>query len=262
MASPVFRLRRLSVALRIAATCFIVILSGGYLASVQHMFDHYENKDERPGLTMDDIVGSFHGVNRKATLILALDGPMRQYVSGGEHTALMKWLQGNRISEDYDNLDLGDDAPAEIIDRNCLRCHSRNASEGDGIGGSVPLEYWDDVKKHAFSKELDPVPLEILALSTHTHALSMALVTLMTSLLFLATGFPRRLRHNVIMVTCLALLADLASWWLARWSEPFCFVLVVAGAVFGLGLAIQLLGAFFDIWFGRPREGEKTHSGI
>lgn len=258
MSSPQIRLRRLSLSLRIAATCLIIVLAGGYAAAVRHMYDHHHNKDERPGLTMDDIVGAYHGVNRQAGMILALDGHMREYVNDAEHAALMEWLHGDTIGEDYDNLDLGDNAPAEILDRNCVRCHSRNATEGDGIGERVPLEYWDDVKKQAFSRQLDPVPIEILTLSTHTHALSMTVVTLMTALLFLATGFPRGLRHGLVGLTCLALLVDLGSMWMARWSEPFCYVMVVAGGVYGAGLMLQLLGAFADMWLGRVKEGEGT----
>lgn len=251
MTKVAFRLRNMSVSLRIAATCLILVLGGGYLAAVQHMFDHYENKDERPGLTMDDITGSFHGVNREATLIGALDGHMREHVTEGELAKLMAWLEGNSISADYDNLELGDMAPAEIIDRSCLRCHSRNASEGDGIGATVPLDYWDDVKLLAFSKQLDPVPLEILTVSTHTHALSMAVVTVVSALLFLATAWPCRVRHGLVMLTFIALLVDLGSWWLARWFEPFVLVLVIAGGIYGALLSLQLLGAFVDMWFGR-----------
>jgi len=251
-----FRLRRMGLSLRVAATILLIILGGGYAAAVQHMFDHYENKDERPGMSMDDVTGSFHGVNSEATMIVAINTTMREHLTDGEHAALLEWLQGSRISEDYDNLDLGENAPADIIDRNCLDCHSRNAQKGDGIGARMPLEYWDDIKPLAFSKQFDPVPLEILTISTHTHALSMGMVTALTALLFLGTGWSCRWRNRIIALTFLALLADLSSWWLARWCEPFCTVLIVAGGVYGALLVVQLVGTFIDIWFGRlaPRK--------
>lgn len=256
MAEINFRLRRMGLSLRLAATCLIIILGGGYAAAVQHMFDHYENKDERPGMSMDDVTGSFHGVYSEASMIVAINDSMREYLSDDEHSALLDWLQDSRISEDYDNLDLGENAPADIIDRNCLNCHSRNAEEGGDIGARAPLEYWDDIKPLAYSKQLDPVPLTILTMSTHTHALGMATVTALTALLFLGTGWSCRWRNRIIALTFLALLADLGSWWLARWSEPFCTVLVVAGGVYGGLLVLQLVGTFIDIWFGRlePRK--------
>ena len=252
MALGEIRLHGLSNPLRIGITCLILILAGGYVASVCHMYTHYQNKDGQPGLSMDDIVGSFHGMNKPSRLWVAIQGSEREYIpTDEEYQALEKWLSGNRISEDYDSLELGDYAPAEIIALNCLKCHKRAAAEGEDEQADPPLEYWDDVKQVAFPKNLDPVPLEILATSTHTHALTMPLVALVTCLLFLGTAWPRGVRHSFVMLTFVALLLDLASWWLAREWVFFCHVLVVTGGVFGGLLALQLIGAFLDTWFGR-----------
>lgn len=257
------RLRSLSIPLRLAITCLLALIAGGYLAAVIHLYQHYEKKDERPGLSLDDIVGSFHGVFQDAPLIGAITGSMRKYLpETKESDILMKWLQSGRISEDYDSLDLGEDAPAEILSRRCLNCHSRNAQEGGGIGQKYPLEYWDDVKGLAFSKRLDPVPVEILIQSTHTHGLAMPLFALAVSLLFLATSWPRTLRHILVLITFAALLADLACWWLARLSAPFSYAILGAGGVFGAALGLQILGVFIDLWLrfkpsqGRPASGK------
>lgn len=246
------RLHRLSLPLKVAVTCLVAVLAGGLITSALHMHEHYRNKDEQPELTMDDIIGSFHGVNQPSRLLTSLQGDMRQYVpDGGEYEALMEWLTSDRISEDFDSLELGDMAPAEIMGARCLRCHAKGAKEGGGIGDRVPLEYWEDVKQVAFSKQLDPVPLSILTTSTHTHALTMPLVGLTACLLFLATSWPRGLKHFIVSLTALALLGDVGSWWLARMWAPLCYVIVAAGALFGLLCGLQLLAAFIDTWLGK-----------
>ncbi|MHC4943577.1 MAG: hypothetical protein ACYTG7_11225 [Planctomycetota bacterium] len=246
-----FRLCGLSIPLRIAVTCLIAVLAGGLAASAYQMWHHYHNKDENPELSMDDIIGSFHGINQPSRLLEAVKGDMREYIpTDEEYDALVKWLGGSRISEDYDSLELGDYSPAEIIAANCLKCHGRDSTEGGGVGKSVPLEYWDDVKRLAFPKNLDPVSVSILATSTHTHALTMPMIGLLAGLLFLATGWPRSLRHGLVMLALLALLLDIGSWWLARSSEMFCYVIVGAGGAFGGLCALMLLGAFLDLWFG------------
>ena len=118
MALNEIRLHGLSNPLRIGITCLILILAGGYVASVCHMYTHYQNKDEQPGLSMDDIVGSFHGMNKPSRLRVAIESSMREHIpTDEEYQALEKWLSSSRISEDYDSLELGDYAPAEIIAR-------------------------------------------------------------------------------------------------------------------------------------------------
>jgi len=250
------QLRRMPFALSLAVTFLIVILGGGYLAAVVHMVHHYENKDEKEGLTLDDLECSFHGMHQEAILIGALKGSMRENVSDEEFAVLLEWLEGDKISETYDAEVYDDEGnmmpvPADIIYDNCRRCHGRSAKEGDGINETVPLEYWDEVKQFAFSKDFDPVPLEILYATTHTHALSMAMITVVSSLLLLASGWPRRLRDFIVLLTFAALLVDLGSWWLAREWAAFCPVIAVSGGIYGGLLSIQLIAAFLDIWIGR-----------
>jgi hypothetical protein len=209
---------------------------------------------------MDDIIGSFHGMNQPAQLLVAIRTTMKRYIpSEDEYEVLMKWLEGNRISEDYDSLELGDFAPAEILSRNCVRCHSPGSMEGGGIGDRISLEYWEDVKEIAFSKNLDPVPLDILVTSTHTHALTQPMIAVVSSLLFFFTAWPRRVKHTLVMLVFAALFLDLASWWLSREWQVFCYVLVVAGGCFGGIVGLQLICAFLETWFGGllPKSQEK-----
>ena len=44
--------------IRLGLTGLILVLLGGLYASALHMAHHYENRDERPGLTLDDLEGA------------------------------------------------------------------------------------------------------------------------------------------------------------------------------------------------------------
>jgi hypothetical protein len=247
------KLHGLGLWARLSVTCLILVLAGGYLTSALHLWHHYENKDEQPGLTMDDLIGSFHGMNQPARLLTAVQGTMRQYLPDEEeYQSIIQWLESDRISEDYDSLELGDFAPAEILAIRCLNCHSRESVEATGADADkvIPLEYWDDVKQVAFPKNLDPVPIPILITSTHTHALTMPVVAVVTALLFLATAWPRSLRRFVVFLFFFALLLDVGSWWLARVWAPACYLIVLGGGLFGALAGLQLLGAFLDTWLG------------
>ena len=105
----------------------------------------------------------------------------------------------------------------------------------------------------AFAREIAAVPREILAASTHTHALSLAAVSAVIGGLWLATRWPARLKEGLFAAGALALLADLAAWWLARelaWLVP---VIALAGGVYAAAMGLALAGILLDLWL--PRRG-------
>ena len=48
-----------------------------------------------------------------------------------------------------------------------------------------------------------------------------------------------------------AVILDIGSWWLARFAEPFIYVIAAAGAIFGIAYALQILGILGSMWLGR-----------
>lgn len=250
-------LRDLTVPARIGLTCLVLVILGGLVASAAHMAEHLGKRDEQPGLSLDDIVGHYHGVNIRAPLITALERNHPKDLPAEDATLLMTWLTGNRIGQDYDNLDLGDAAPAEIIDRDCLSCHARNATKDDGsphIGATIPLEYWDDIEKLAYSRQINPVPTGVMLASAHTHALSLAMLVILVGGLAVMTRWPRPLSHSLVMVAGVGLLVDLGSWWLARYSVGFVYAIIVGGGVFAAATGLMLVLVLIDLWTPKMRD--------
>jgi hypothetical protein len=260
-----WKLRRLPFSLRLAVATLVCCLALGEAASLFHLVKHHEKKDDEPGLSFTDLEGAYRGVDRPAPLRRVLDAPhgLQHVADAKERAALEKWLAGKRINEEYDSLDAGELAPAEILARRCVSCHARqprDAAGANGVGATLPLEFWDDVAKVAFEKKLDPVPVEILAMSTHVHALTLPLVAFMVGALALATSWPRRPMRVLVSVGCVGLFVDLASWWLARDDLPslawiasplFVRLLVAGGALFGGALALQLALIVLDLLLPR-----------
>ncbi len=242
------RLRSLPALARLGLTCMLFVLLGGLVTSGLQIVQHHQNRDERPGLSMDDLVGAYHGINTVAPLKRALEADHPEELPEPQRQALLDWLASERISEGYDSLDLGMNAPAEIIAQNCLQCHARQATEGEGIGRTMPLEYWDDVAKLAFSREINPTSIEILIVSTHTHALSIALVTLVATLLLIMTAWPRLVVQWLVLLAGLGLVADVAGQWLARLHESFVYAIVIGGAVFGAATGLMIAAILIDMW--------------
>lgn len=267
MPPEALRLRNLSLGMKLGLTGLLLTLLIGLAASAMHLVWHYENRDERPGFTKDDLVSAYHGLNAVAPLLSAVERGHPPELPDGERQVLLDWLRGSRIVEDYDNIDLGDAAPSEIIAQNCLSCHSRNATGGDPLARSLPLDRWDDIKKVAYSREIAPAPIKITAVSTHTHALSLGSLTLVLVAMAWLTSWPRRLVGGLVAIVGLALWLDISAWWLARpydnWLASFTgpgwvSVIVAAGAVYNVGTVLLTLLVLVDVW--RPARAAKEAS--
>jgi hypothetical protein len=242
-------LAELGLGARIALTCLALVFAIGFAASAEHLVQHHQNRDGQSGVSLVDLEGAYHGVRAPAPLATALERGHPEDLPPAERELLLGWLGGGRVSEDYDNLDLGESAPAEILAGSCLACHGREQA----AAGVPALEYWEDVTKVAFAREIAAVPREILAASTHTHALSLAAVSAVIGGLWLATRWPARLKEGLFAAGALALLADLAAWWLARelaWMVP---VIALAGGVFAAATGLALAGILLDLWLPRRR---------
>jgi len=230
---------------RIGIAFLVLTLLGGYVVSGLHLRWHYDNRDEVPGLTMNDIVGAYHGVQTPSPLISALESGHPDTIEDFERTALLDWLKSDRVSQDYDNLDLGDEAPSEIIAVRCLDCHTRGAS-GEDAYPTVPLEYWDDIQKIAVSKDIQPAGEEIVATSQHVHAPMMAIVLIVLGLLGMMTRFRPGFIGLVVCVSGLGLLVDMAGWWITRDVAGFAYAIVIGGGLYAIGTTVVGLIVVLD----------------
>jgi hypothetical protein len=217
-----FRLRELGFAVRLGITCLVIVFAGGFAASVAHLVEHHHNRDERPGVSLEDLQGAYHGVRTTSPLLLAL------------------------------NRDHPEDLPEaerEILASSCMPCHSH----AEATEEAPPLEYWEDISKVAFSREVEAVPVKVLAASTHTHALTLAGLGLIIGALWLATRWPRALTGGLFLVASAALLVDLACWWLARDWVGLVVAIAAAGAVYVGSTCLMLAGIVADLWLPGSR---------
>ncbi len=238
---------------RLGIACLMLVVLGGLCVSAWHLHDHYENRDETPGLTMNDLKGAYHGVNAPSPLREALTRGHPEMLSATDREALLKWLSSDKLSENYDNLDLGDKAPSEVMSRSCLECHSRKHADKNPIAKSVPLDYWDDIKPIAFSKDIQPGSLKVLVASAHAHSLSLATLALVLAVLLFLTRLPRGV--SGVLTACMGagLLIDIACWFVARQNAGATYLVVIAGAVFNGACGLSAIAVLVDAARARCR---------
>lgn len=238
------------VGARLAVAVLVCVLLGGYMVSGVHMAWHYDKRDERAGLTVDDIRAAYAGLDVVSPIVVAVERRHPPGLPEAERAALASWLGESsvRIEQQYDNLDLGELAPSEIIAARCVECHSRtptNAEHG-GIGTRAPMETWADILPMTVSKQLLPKPRTVVAASVHAHAPSMAVMLLVLVALGLGTRVPRALVGWVGLAGALGLLADMAGQWLARDNGAWVLGILAGGAVYAASVAVVAAAVVID----------------
>ncbi|MFZ4575036.1 MAG: hypothetical protein ACOYN0_11600, partial [Phycisphaerales bacterium] len=177
---------------RLGLLCLIAVFGGGLVTSALHMYNKHHKRDDQPKLTLTDVKGVYHGVKSEPLLKSALDRKHPETLKQAEIDVLRKWLESGRIIEDIDNIDLGDASPREIL-ASCVSCHSSAAASREPDAAKIPLDTIEGIKAAAFSREVQPNDIKILAASTHAHALSLAAMSVSIGLLVMMTTWRRSL---------------------------------------------------------------------
>ena len=254
-----FRLKQLGFFWRLGLSALILVFFIGFSASAAHMWFKYENRDERPGLTLDDVKAQYAGLEAPSPLLTSLKSGHPETLKQPDRDSLIKWLTGDKVAENYDSIDLGT-SPSEIINASCLNCHGRKATTTDPKAKAISLDYWDDVKKIAVSRKINAAPINIKANSTHAHAPSMATMSVAIGILALCTRWWRWLNGLIFALIGIGLLTDISSWWLSEYSDRWALAIVVGGMVYNVGTVLQLLMILADLWLpGGKGEGYKPN---
>ncbi|NOT02090.1 MAG: hypothetical protein HOP29_15870 [Phycisphaerales bacterium] len=281
------RLASLPAPGKLILTLFLAMIGAGYLFALGNLYHQHAGADGRDGLTIDDLRAVFHGMTvegepaaagvsgvprSRMMEMIEPGGKMRKHLNKGGPLAvrtLEAWLQRGASSDDWlraDPVEQGAPSPQDVIVAQCLDCHNAESGEKADAPFGPDLFTVDPAMVQVFAapgtakgpapvggaaKRLGPQPLAHLFLVTHIHMLSIPVFTLIVSGLFLLGDRRSTLRSVVAPLPMMALACDFSSWWLARTSDVFLHVIVIAGVVFAASLAIQLLGVFASIWSRR-----------
>ena len=270
------RLSRLSLPAKLLITLFLGIVGPGYLFGTANIMLKHQDADLEPGLTLDDLRRTFHGLEKTITpdaevtvnsLMLEQvrpDGEMREYLEeGGEPavSSLMSWLEDGAKEEGFA---AGEPSPQSVVKSCCIDCHHAEGGDMEDLpfaaNGEADPEYTlvmeaakPEFETHESGPQtvvLAPTSINKLVHITHAHILAIPVFTLLVGVLFLMTGFSEKVKLLLAPLPMLAVLLDIGGWWAARFVEPFIYVIAGAGALFGATYALQILAILASMWLG------------
>jgi hypothetical protein len=280
------RLARLSLPAKLLVTLLVLIIGPGFLFGTANTYFKHQDADGESGLTIDDLRATFHGMTKRFQpedkVIVSSNmltqvrpgGGMREHLEKGGEPAirgLITWLENAAKEDEFVKAGLaqpGDPSAQAVIKAHCNECHRADGGDMQEVPYAATATSEPEYKrvlvtaapqiKREHSGEqtvvIQPISAARLVHVTHAHVMAIPMFTFIIGVLFLMTGLPQFVKLLLGPLPLLAVLLDISGWWIARFVEPFIYVIGAAGALFAAAYALQLLCVLGSLWFGKRGE--------
>ncbi|MDD2721504.1 MAG: hypothetical protein PHH47_09390 [Gallionella sp.] len=220
-------------------TCFLLLVGLGYLMATAYLYVTHEMNDGKPGLSISDVADSYYGNRSGTRLEAAIRGPMAGYIEEGDRNLLVAWLKDG-AGEDHFEKEI-----KPILQKTCLNCHVASS------GMNLPdFSTYEGIHKVA---EVDTgMSMASLLKVSHIHLFGISLLLFMLGSIFIQSEVNIWFKRFLVVSPMLAVFVDVASWFLTKWDSHYAIVVIVAGGILGMSMALQILISLFQIWTLKP----------
>lgn len=234
------RFSDISVSERILNTCFLLTIGIGYLMALANLYYTHQGLDGRAGLTIEDVVISYHGSDKQTRLGTAIQGIMEPNLKfKGDKDVILKWISDGAEEPAYQ------ERIAPILNRDCVVCHT------PGINPSLP-----DLTNYAGAAAVahaGGATIPLLVRVSHIHLFGIAFILFFIGKIFLLCELNVVAKRIAVVIPFVAMLLDVLSWFVTKSISSFAYVVVASGTLMGLSMGLQILLSIYQMWF-YPKE--------
>lgn len=216
-------------------TSFLLLVGLGYLMAISYLYVTHEMNDGKPGLSVADVADSYYGNRSGTRLEAALRGPMSGYIEEADRNVMVAWLKDGAEEEHYAK----DILP--VLQKTCLNCHVQSS------GMNLPdFSTYAGIHKVA---EVDVgMSMNSLLKLSHIHLFGISLLLFMLGSIFIQTEINVWFKRFLVVSPMLAVFVDVLSWFLTKWDSHYAIIVIVAGGILGMSMALQILISLYQIW--------------
>ncbi len=233
---PYSRFKDISVSERILNTVFLLTIGLGYLAALANMYYTHQGLDGKAGLSIEDVVISYHGSSSQTRLGTAISGimePNLKYKS--DKDIILQWIRHGADEPEYN------EKVAPILNRDCILCHTPS------INPSLPdLTHYGTVAEVAHA---GGATLPTLIRVSHIHLFGIAFILFFIGKIFLLCDINIYVKRVAVVIPFAAMLLDVISWFITKSTPSFAYVVVYSGTLMGLSMGLQILLSIYQMWF-------------
>lgn len=240
-----FNLPSLNLSVRTLFSGFLLVMGVGFLmAGAQIMLTH-GMADGEFGVSVDDIVYSYHGNRNSSKLEVKLNGSMKDKASQKDRTTLIKWARDGAPKDRWDK------EVSPIFTANCVQCHNTMP----GLPNFTDYETSAEVAKTDMGASVDS-----LTRVSHIHIFSIAFIFILVGSIFsLTVGFSKRVKSIIIAIPFLFLIIDILSWWITKSNPWFAWFTIIGGFGYMNAFAVMWFTSMYQMWI-LPRNGKTYDS--
>ncbi|MFV2057585.1 MAG: hypothetical protein ACC707_14040 [Thiohalomonadales bacterium] len=222
---------------RVLFTSALIVLSTGYLFAMIYIFSSHAGRDGKPGLSVNDLIIAYSGSDSDTRLEAALKGPMANMLPDAEKIQISAWVRSGAEKQTF-----GSSGVESIIANRCLTCHN---------GTNPHIPNFSEFDNLATMTEKDTgMDLFTLVRVSHIHLFGITFIFFIVSTIFSHAYIrPLWVKCLLIVIPFVAILADIASWYLTKVFAPFAWVVMISGALMGASFAAQFCISIYQIWW-------------
>jgi ABC-type multidrug transport system fused ATPase/permease subunit len=235
------RFQDASISEKILDTMFLLTIGVGMLFALVYVYATHQGNDGKPGLSVADIRIAYYGKHQQTRLGAAINGPMSdRFDSPEQKQVILHWIDKGATEAGYKR----DVAP--IVNTHCIMCHSAEAGMG-----LPPLTSYAAIKR--LTKTDTGASIESLVRVSHIHLFGISFILLFLGRIFLLCEMPVMLKRVTVAIPFLAMLADILSWFATKVLPGFAYVVMIAGMLLYLSIAVQIVVSLYQMWLYKPR---------
>lgn len=235
------RFKDISVSERILNTVFLLTIGLGYIVALANMYYTHQGRDGKAGLSIEDVVISYHGSNTQTRLGTAIKGIMEPNLTiKSDKDVILKWIQEGADEPAYN------ETIAPILNRDCVLCHTPS------VNPSLPdLTHYKTVSEVAHA---GGATIPVLIRVSHIHLFGISFILYFIGRIFLLCDINIYVKRIAVVIPFAAMLLDVLSWFITKSIPSFAYVVVSSGALMGLSMGLQILLSIYQMWFYSKKE--------
>jgi len=229
------RFNDISLSEVILNSAFLLSIGIGYLFALTNLYYTHQNRDGKAGLSISDIEAAYYGSQKQTRLETAINGimePNLKYKSDKE--VILRWLHNGAGVSEYDS------QVAPIVNRDCITCHSHDTNP------SLP-----DLTNYAGLSAVahgGAAGLPALVKISHIHLFGISFILYFVGKIFILSNINPIAKRIIVAIPFMAMLLDVLSWYITRLAPNFAYVVVIAGALMGISITLQIIVSLYQMW--------------